>query len=145
MRSLLGPCRRRGTEALLGLTSDNWCAAFASSSMTIALKPGEVPPHRYRAAVAELIADARDEGAWHDVSELRAGPFVPCIGDLVCFLRGGHDPRGGGEGHVGRVEVFDRATGRLVTIDGNHENRVARVERRVGDFDLVGVIAYPSG
>lgn len=138
VRELLAPCRRRGSEAWLGLAAGNWCAAFASSAMSIVLEPGETPPHGYRAAVAELVADARAAGAWHDVAE--GAPVWP--GDLAIFRRDGQDPRTGGTGHVGRVEELHQDGG-YTTIDGNHQNAVGRVERRLMDADLVGFIAYP--
>ena len=118
----------------LGLTSGNWCAAFASAAARTA---GDGAPHGYRAAVAELVADARTAGAWHDVAE----GYQPRPGDLAILRRAGGDPRTGGNGHVGRVERVD--DGSYTRIDGNHGDRVARVDARLADPDLVGWIAYP--
>lgn len=134
VRELFAPCERAGRP--LGLTSGNWCAAFASAAARAA---GEGAPHGYRAAVAELVADAREIGAWHDVAD----GYQPRPGDLAILRRAGGDPRTGGTGHVGRVESVDGD--RLVTVDGNHGDRVARVERRLTDADLVGFISYPRG
>lgn len=140
VRGLLAPCERGGRP--LGLTSGNWCAAFASAAARAA---GEGAPHGYRAAVAELVADARECGAFVDVIHVRHGGAEAHPGDLAIFAREGGDPRRGGTGHVGRVEAFDMASGRIVTIDGNHGDRVARVGRRLTDADLVGFISYPRG
>ena len=52
-------------------------------------------------------------------------------------------PLRGGAGHVGRVVRAPDADGRYATIDGNHGDRVAIVERRMDDSDLCGFIAYP--
>jgi len=93
----LGVCARGGK--LLGLRGDSefsWCAAFAS---WCGLPTGMVP----RAAVAELVSDARKLGLW------RSGDVWhdPQPGDLAIYARAGQDPRTGGSGHVNRfVEPY---------------------------------------
>lgn len=146
IKELLRPCRRRGTEALLGLEAANWCAAFASATEQGAAESCEaqgleVPPRLgYRASVAELIADARAIGRWRDVAELRSGAYAIEPGDLPCFRRAGEDPRTGGQGHVGRAVHRADDAGRYTSLDGNHDNRVALVSRDLADEDLVGTI-----
>lgn len=136
----LAGCERSGKK--LGLASDEipWCAAFASWCGFTAAKDGEdKPTHGYRAAVAELWADAAKLGcAEYPPKEIRVR-----VGDLAIWKRGTGDPRTGGTGHVGRVESPPDASGRFVCIEGNHDNQVARVEHRVDEPDLVGFIAYP--
>lgn len=128
IREYLAGCMRGGRR--VGITSGSWCAAFASwCDVQAGL---DTTP---RAAVWELVEDARAAGLWREVG------YVPRAGDLAVFKRGG-DPRvRGQEGHVGRVERADGST--YWTIDGNVGDRVARVERRMGEEDLVGWIYYP--
>lgn len=116
-----------------------WCAYAASWAAEVAWQGtvgGAEPPHRWRASVAELIADARERGAWHEAGD----GYQPAPGDLACFGRAGEDPRRGGKGHVGRVERVEGA--QLTTIDANHGDRWARVTRPLSA--CLGFIAYPQ-
>ena len=120
VRTYLAPCVRGGK--LLGLTSGNYCAAFASwclwtvtfaddlmnlanaaLSWTAASPSGMATG--YRAAVSELYEDARATGAWHDIGTLGLRGDVPGPGDFLVFGRNGADPRVGGTGHVVLVEA----------------------------------------
>lgn len=138
IRECLERCERGGKP--LGLWSDEtaWCAAFASRCLFEVLVEAETPPHLYRAAVSEIWADARDRGF------AREPHWQPAVGDLAICKRNGKDPRAGGEGHVARVVSPPDASGRFRTIDGNHDNSVALVDR-VRDATLVGWIAMPAG
>src|SRR6185369_1125601 len=133
IKAFLAPCERGGK--LLGLTAAEWCAATACAAMENALLPGEVGPHGYRAAVAELCVDARGTGC------LRPPSYRPRLGDLAIFGRSGENPLTGGKGHVGRVTVEVDASGHYKSIDGNHNDAVAEVARVVGEE--VAWIAYP--
>lgn len=114
----------------LGLPAGEWCAAFVGWCDHEA-----GAPRTWRAAVWEICADARAAGM------LRGLDYQPRPGDLAIFGRSGQNPLRGGLGHVARVERFDGAT--YTTVDGNHGNRVARVERSLPDPALVGWIEYP--
>jgi hypothetical protein len=133
-------CVRRGTPA--GVLGVPWCAAFASACVWRAaygeeaatralawsslrrVASGMGPPVGWRLAVAELIADARGTGTWHDASEgLGARP-----GDMLVMGRSGHDPRAGGEGHVAIVEEVAKDGG-ICTIGGNEADAVQRTLR----------------
>jgi hypothetical protein len=116
-------CERGGKP--LGLRAGNWCAAFVGWCDAQAAQDGEQAPP-WRASVAELWADAKAGGRAHDAS------WAPATGDLAIFGRDGQDPRRGGPGHVGRVESF--GDGSLVTIEGNSQNAVRRVARRLGEL-----------
>jgi len=124
----LAGCVRHG--APLGLVSDEiaWCAAFAGWC-----EQGQ--GHAWRAAVAELVADAVAAGTWREV-----GYQAKC-GDLPIWKRAGGDPRHGGPGHVGRLEVEADADTVFTSIEGNHDNQVARVKHSTHEPDLVGWIA----
>jgi hypothetical protein len=142
----LQPCRRGGTSAAgildltggpLGLRDDEvaWCAAFASWCTAIAdpgLDPDEVA-HGYRAAVAELVADAKTRGRWRGPGER------PELGWLAIWNRAGGDPLRGGTGHVGRVSLLGPDFFR--TIEGNHGNQVAEVTHSLSEPALRGWIA----
>lgn len=134
VREYLAGCERAGHK--LGLTTANWCAAFVGWCDAQAAQEAEDVP-TWRAAVAELWADAEAAG------EAQGPDYEPNPGDLVIFGRDGHDPRQGGEGHVGRVERY--GDGELVTIEGNSRNAVRRVTRVMTQLDarepIVGWIA----
>lgn len=152
-------CVRGGK--LLGVLGVPWCSAFSTWCIWTALFPDsngaglramsldwtadealagtDRSPVGRRAAVSELVTDAKGSGAWVD----RGTPGVtPLPGWLAVFKRGGHDPRAGGEGHVAIVESF---TGPLhTTIGGNEGDRIRRTLRslddeRAGD-ELIGWI-----
>jgi uncharacterized protein (TIGR02594 family) len=116
---------------LRGDSEVSWCACFAS---WCGLPPGMTP----RAAVSELVADARAQGRWYATETARA----PAPGDLAIFKRAGGDPRIGGNGHVARVEISPDATGAYVTIGGNEADQVRRTLRSTREPDLVGWIVY---
>lgn len=133
VREYLSGCVRGGK--LVRLDRVAWCAAFAS--WCAAQAPG-LAPHQWRAAVRELVEDARALGAWRLPEEYP----VPKPGDLGIYKRAGHDPTRGEEGHVGRVaELFD--DGRYTSVEGNSGDRVQIVTRHLGDPDLCGWIVYP--
>lgn len=91
---------------------------------------GNMPPFTWRAAVSEVIRDARACGAWHDVTE--AGEPLP--GDLVCYFRAvngvENDPRAGGAGHVA-IDV-----GGGLVVSGNDGDEVREAPR--GKWRLCG-------
>lgn len=127
----LSVCVRNGK--LLGLRGDDqfsWCAAFAS---WCGLPEGMTP----RAAVAELVADARARGLWRDGSVWRD----PQPGDLAIYTRAGQDPRHGGSGHVNRV-VQQLGGGMMRTVGGNEQDAVRLSDRHVSE--PVGWVVYPS-
>lgn len=121
-----------GVEDRLRLGAAQWCAAFVGFCDHVAGVTGRP----WRAAVAELVRDAREAGTLREVLA-----YDPRPGDLAIWRRGGQDPRHGGLGHVGRVETISEDW--IATIDGNHGDKVARVLRRQDDPDLVAWIAYP--
>lgn len=130
----LSVCVRGGR--LLGLRGDSefsWCAAFAS---WCGLPPGMTP----RAAVAELVADARKLGLW------RSGDVWhdPQPGDLAVYGRAGQDPRTGGSGHVNRY-VEQLGGGRWRAVGGNetHPSGGAVVVSERALTEPVGWIVYP--
>lgn len=133
IKQFLAPCVRNGK--LLGLTAGNWCAAFACHcAFTAAIDP-ETPPHQYRCSVAELWEDAVKNGVAKSIN------YKPKIGDLVIFKRDGNDPTKGGEGHVGRVLEEINDLGEFKTIEGNENNCVCIVNRKI-DTNLAGWISY---
>ncbi len=104
------------------------------------------PPIGYRAAVAELVADAEETGTWRDISRLSLCSAPRC-GDLLVMGREGADPRAGGTGHVGLVErglVKDGAVDATWdVISGNDGDRVRRSTRTIRDTNepVVGWIS----
>lgn len=117
----------------VGLDHGEWCAAFASWCAFTTSDPGEIP-HAYRISVAELWKDAKASGA------ARGREYLPKVGDLGVYRRDGNDPTRGGKGHVARVCVPPGADGLYETIDGNSQDRVTQVRRKVAD--AAGWIVY---
>lgn len=95
-------------------------------------------PHGYRAAVRELVEDARALGTWRP----RGGTYTPKAGDLAISARAGGDPTKGGLGHVERVESV--ADDVVVTIGGNESNTWVRGPLSLTSPDLRGWIEYPA-
>ncbi len=123
----------------LGLVDDAvpWCSAFASWCMLQALQAGDARPHEPRAAVWELVADARERGTWRDVST----GYRPRPGDLGIYKRAGGDPRIKGQsGHVDRVETTGADS--YTAIGGNEGDMVKREAQRYDAADLCGWVAY---
>ncbi|NUP06719.1 MAG: CHAP domain-containing protein [Polyangiaceae bacterium] len=121
----------------LGLASDEiaWCAAFQSWCMLQAANEGDVLPHEPRAAVWEIVADARERGTFRDVST----GYRPNVGDLGIYKRAGGDPRIKGQnGHVDRVETIGAEA--YTAIGGNENNQVRREAQRYDASDIAGWI-----
>jgi hypothetical protein len=135
VREYLAGCMRDldgdGDEEPLRLGSAEWCAAFVGWCDSRA-----GVQRAWRAAVSEICRDARRLSMLRGVES-----YDPRPGDLAIFGRAGQNPLRGGLGHVARVEAFE--PGRLTTVDGNHGDRVARVERPLPDPALVGWVEYP--
>jgi hypothetical protein len=110
----------------LGLHGDDafsWCACFAS---WCGLPPGMTP----RAAVVELVADAKTLGLWRD----NAVWHDPQPGDLAIYATGGVPH------HVNRVELRPQG-GTFGAVGGNEGNAVRRSTRTTSE--PVGWIVYP--
>jgi CHAP domain len=122
-------------ESPLGISSGDWCAAFASYCAQHAAADDEAIPHLYRASVHELWTDAVAS------TTSRSPSYRPRRGDLAIYARDGSNPTQGGLGHVGRVSAELDDQGQYETIEGNHGGAVARVKHTFGD--TVGWIAYP--
>jgi len=160
VREYLSHCVRHGS--LLGLTAAEWCASFASWCIWSAwasgrtqdfepdalawpkpIHPWDIPPVGYRAAVSELVVDAKETKTWFDVTAIKSGMATIAPGMLAIFGRAGHDPRNGGEGHVAIVESVSTGGLSYVVISGNSNNAVSRETRTLYDENepLVGVIS----
>ncbi len=150
-------CVRHG--ALLHLVGVNWCASFASYCLWIGagldpalathwtpetMAPPLFPPVGYRAAVSELVTDAKATGTWHDVTE----GYEPEPGDLCILGREGQDPRTGGLGHVCIVQEAAAEGRAWACIGGNQGSpgAVTVAERSLADKieAIVGWIAVST-
>lgn len=150
IREYLDPCIRDidhdGDDERLGLKSGNWCAAGACWCLEQAYRnvpmgsQKEDVPHSYRAAVVELVYDAKQGGVWVPKSEWSENTVQR--GDLAIWDRS--NP-GGPQWyrHVNRVLAVDYGKGVLDTIGGNENVRRWNV-RETTNFDkLLGFIQYP--
>lgn len=146
-------CERNGVNIGAWLQADEyaWCAAFASCMASDAARGNwQAIPHRWRAAVRELWADAIASGAAVAASRIRSGEVYPLPGDLWIGVRGGSGAGSpsspfsttAGKGHVGRIEVVPSLEA-FTTVDGNVSDQVSRVVRSVEDKEFVGIIRYP--
>lgn len=120
VRRALAGCMRDGKP--LGIREGvAWCAAFVGLCDA---EGGASYP--WRAAVRELVEDARAAGLWREVDD-----HAPLPGDLVIYKRGGKDPRRGEEGHVDRVVAC--RDGVLDVVGGNVDDAVRLRRFRLGE------------
>lgn len=132
------PLWRGGVPVPLDEDEDPWCAATASETLRLALRPGEVPPHGLRISVRELVEDARVTGA------VRPRGYLPQPGDLCCLGREGEWPSRGGRGHVRRsIMVLDG--GLYNGLGGNEGGTITQAIHRLDDPAIDCWIAYPRG
>lgn len=123
----------------LGLSTDEteWCAAGRSAGVysAVQLVPGFIPPHGYRCACWELLADARALGTYRDARS----DYRPKPGDAAVYKRNGQDPRTPGmQGHVRTVTWVGGVT--YEAFGGNEANTWGRGIYRTDDEDLVAWI-----
>jgi hypothetical protein len=102
--------------------------------------------HGWRCAVAELVADAKKTGRWHEQFQTnQPGQYQVKVGDLVISKRSGQDPRTGGSGHVERLTHVCEGTpedASDVTIGGNESN--TWIEANLNWREVVGIIDVDS-
>jgi len=133
----------RGTgekKTLLHILAMLWCsAANGWAWWTAWARRGgeEMPPHDWRASVAEDVADARAAGRWYP----KGAGYVPQRGDDVIFGRAGGWPSKGGTGHIAKALETPDGRKRFRTIGGNEENGWRITARSLADLDLDGFIA----
>lgn len=150
VRRYLAGCVRHGRR--LGLTAGAWCAALASwcvwqawcdeaidvrggvvASSAILMwapnypehigpSPEPEPPIGYRAAVWEIVADARATNALR----LPQAAEHPLPGDLLIYGRDGATPLTGGAGHITFCAAWSDGDKR--SIGGNEQDALAEVE-----------------
>jgi hypothetical protein len=130
-------CERNGRP--IRVVGGPWCARFVTELRRRAARALGLPDTVLRAAVAELVDDARREGTWRDVSAAE----VLQVGDWLVMGRAGQDPRTGGMGHVEIVEAEGYPG--YWTIGGNIQSEhggdiVGRKLRRMGADRVVGWI-----
>jgi hypothetical protein len=143
-------CERNGRR--LGISKGNHCAGFASWNGLQCIAPDEALPHLPRAAAKELMADAIESHAWHEVSECTEGAWHPAIGDLAIYDR--YDPSNPRSqpwhGHVDRVTELDLDGRRYRNLGANEVgNWTGRggFREQWTDFAhprLMGFVAYPT-
>jgi hypothetical protein len=111
-----------------------WCAGFVlycnanSDDENLAATTKE---HYAMRSVAGFIAAAKAKGLFLPPTE------VPQENDVVFF--GDTDSDVGVKGHhVGIVDAVDVARGRFTTVEGNYSNKVASVNHRIGEKQVVG-------
>jgi len=129
IREYLAPCVRRATGLLLGLRAGAWCAAAQSCAQRECLAPGEQTRHGYRAAVSEIVEDAKQQGTFRD----RA--YRPKRGDLMIRTREGGL-------HVARVRTEPLPDGSFTTIAGNESDRWSVSAMKLTDPRIVGWVVY---
>ncbi len=127
-------------------TRPNHCALAQSNAAWQCKLPGELIPHRPRAAAKELMADAIGCRAWHARTEIAQG-WRPRTGDLAIYDRSTPGkPETSWYGHVNRiVELVGPDAYRAIGAnEGAHgEWKVDNMLR----FDaprLLGCISYPT-
>ncbi len=127
-----------GVERPLGIRSGNWCVVGACAAERASLLAGEKATLPYRASGIELQKDAAAAGVWRPAELMRAGKWSPTRGDLVVLKRGT-----GWERHVCRVYKNVDGYGAYQTIDANHGDRWAIVDRKIHAPELLGFCELP--
>jgi hypothetical protein len=114
--------------------------ASAAAALEAELDTEQEPvgiPHGYRAAVWELIEDAKANGTWRP----RGSGYRPKRGDLLCSARAGQNPEKRGSGHV---EVVVEPSGPLrvhpLTLGGNEANQIVEADFDLEQPDYLGCI-----
>lgn len=138
-------CERAGKP--IGITSGNHCAAAQSAAMHAMMRPGDAPPHGFRAGAKELMEDAMGAGTWREADAWRRGAWAPRRGDIAIYDRSDPGrPETSWWGHVNRV-VSVEPNGELVTLGANEGpggswkfGRLAPDHAR-----LLGFVEYPHG
>lgn len=148
VREYFSGCVRdvNGETRRLWMTEGNWCAAFASWCLDLCFLPGDVRPHKWRASVVEMVADAKELGLYHNAEDVWKGNWTPQVGDLVIWDRSEKDkPESAWWRHVNRLTAFDEKRGLLSTIGGNEERAIKLVShppKNLHRKKLLGFISY---
>jgi len=127
---------------LLGITKGNHCASAQSLALVDCLVAGDVKPHEPRAAAVELQDDAKKNGRWRPVADVRSGKWLPSPGDLAIYDRSA--PGASWQRHVDRVIRVD---GQLYENIGANETNLGAWKREWTPFaqpKLLGFIEYPG-
>lgn len=112
-----------------------WCASFVSWCANTAGIDISVIPHS--AAVDTFYNYYTTSGGFHTINS----GYIPQPGDLIIWKRGQNVK---GWSHIGIVERYDSATGKLYTIEGNSSNSVARnIYNDLGGCTGFASPAYP--
>ncbi len=129
------PIYRRASGERLRLRGVAWCAAAAGAAHRACARPGEAYP-TVRVSGIEMYQDASEVGAWVSAAEVRAGAYVPQVGDIFIFSRGAP---GSWERHVARLcSAWAQA---FETIGGNEgPGEWRETMHRATDADWLGVI-----
>lgn len=144
----LAPCVRDldndGQLDRLNLRAGNWCAAFVSWQLRECAQRGEQWPHEYRAGVVEIVADARAQGRWYPVADVRSGHWTPRPGDLLIWDRSEPGRRETSWWrHVNRLVKWDEQG--FVSIGGNEGRKVQIANhppKRLSEKKLLGFVSY---
>jgi len=126
----------------LGITKGNHCASAQSLALVECLVDHDVKPHEPRAAAVELQDDAKKNGRWRAVADVRSGKWRPSPGDLAIYDRG--VPGAEWQRHVDRVV---RVEGELYENIGANETNLGAWKREWTPFahpKLLGFIEYPG-
>jgi hypothetical protein len=122
----------------------NHCAIAQCNAAFECRIPGELIPHRMRAAAKELMVDAIGSRAWHSRAEVDQG-WRPRTGDLAIYDRSKPGkPETSWYGHVDRVI---ECTGGLFKNIGANEGPRGEWVLQVTPIDtpkLLGFVSYPT-
>lgn len=94
--------------------------------------------HGYRCSVFEYTKDAKATRSWHPAVDVRAGRYVPKVGDLVVSARAGQEPETGGSGHI--EIIIGIGPGKPTTLGGNEHDTWTIDAYDFGQKDFRGVI-----
>lgn len=138
-----------GVERDVGIDRGDWCIVGLTAAERATMLPGEAPVLQLRVAGWEIIEDAERDGSWVPAADIRAGRYVPRLGDVGIMVRpSGSDPARVRTRHGFRFASAVALDGSYTSVDGNSGKdgrRWATNERSIHDPDFLGVKPYPQG
>lgn len=140
--------RYNGVEKPVGISKGEWCVVALTAAERSARLPHEEPVLHLRVAGWETARDAVEDGLWVSAEDIRAGRYVPRVGDVGIHVR----PKTANPDivltrHAFRFVTVPNVEGGFTSVDGNsgHDGkRWATNERSIHDAAFLGCVRHPQ-
>ena len=100
-----------------GMDAAYWCAMFVSWCAHVAGIPTSVV--KYHSYTETQLSFFKNLGRAYSWSTVKNGGYDPQPGDIIFFLSSSGASSGRSTNHIGIVSGYDRASGKLTTVEGN--------------------------